>query len=210
MVALNNELRATARAQLKGKWGTPILICFIYGIISLAVSFIPGIGGVASLILTGPLTLGLVTFTLKFSNEESVEVSNLFDGFNNFVAALGLYLWMSLWIFLWSLLLIVPGIIKSFSYSMSFYILSENPQLGAKEALNLSKQITKGYEGKIFILGLSFIGWMLLAGLTLGIGFLWLMPYIQITFANLYKELKTEAVANGSFNTSVASNAVSS
>lgn len=210
MVAYNNELRAKARAQLKGKWGTPILVCFLYWLISGAVSLVPGIGSIASLILAGPLSLGLTIFALKFSNEEPAEVSNLFDGFNNFISAMALYLWSALWIFLWSLLLIVPGIIKSISYSMSFYILAENPQINAREALNISKRITMGYKGRIFMLGLSFIGWAILACITFGIGFLWLVPYIQISFANLYKELKAEAVANNRFNSSLAGNAFSS
>ncbi len=93
---------------------------------------------------------------------------------------------------------------------MSFYILAENPQLGAREALNISKRITMGYKGRIFMLGLSFIGWAILACITLGIGFLWLVPYIQISFANLYKELKAEAVANNRFNSSLAGSVVSS
>lgn len=210
MVAFNNELRAKAREQLKGKWGTPILVCFLYGIITGLISLVPGIGGIASLIITGPLTLGLVIFALKFSNGETAEVNTLFDGFSNFVTALGLHLWMVLWIFLWSLLLIIPGIVKSIGYSMSFYILAENPQLGAREALNISKRITMGYKGRIFMLGFSFIGWAILACLTLGIGFLWLVPYIQIAFANLYNELKAEAVANNRFNSPLAGNAISS
>lgn len=209
MVAYNNEIRAKARAQLKGKWGTPILVCFIYGVISLVISIVPGIGSIAALILAGPLMLGLTIFSLKFACGEQAEVGNLFDGFNNFVAAMILYLWMVLWIFLWSLLLIIPGIIKSLSYSMSFYVLADNPQIGFREALNVSKRITMGYKGRIFLLGLSFIGWAILACLTLGIGFLWLVPYMQISFANLFIELKNEAVANGRYNSSLAGNTVS-
>lgn len=209
MVAFNYELRAKARAQLKGKWGIPILVCFLYEIISIVISYAPEIGWIASLILTGPLMLGLVIFALRFANGEQTEVSNLFDGFNNFVVAMALYLWVTLWTFLWSLLLIIPGIIKSLSYSMCFYVLAENPEIGVKEALNISKRITMGYKGRIFLLWLSFIGWAFLACLTLGIGFLWLIPYIEITFANLYKELKAEAVANNRFYSSLAGNAVS-
>lgn len=210
MVAFNYEIRAKARKQLKGKWGTPILVCFIYGVIFSVLSLVPVIGGIASLILSGPLSLGLVIFALKFSNEEPAKVSDLFEGFSNFGSALALHLWMALWIALWSLLLIIPGIIKSIAYSMSFYVLAENPEIGAREALNISKRITMGYKGRIFMMGLSFIGWAILACLTLGIGLLWLTPYIQISFANLYKELKAEAVANNRFYSSLASNTVSS
>lgn len=200
LVALNSELRAKAREQLKGKWKTPVLAVLVYGVIAMGMSAVPLIGPLASLVLTAPLMLGLIIFFLKFSNGEPVEVSNLFDGFTYFGPALGLYYWMGLWIFLWSLLLFIPGIIKSISYSMSFYIMADNPQIGAKEALNISKRITTGFKGKIFMLGLSFIGWSLLACLTLGIGFLWLVPYAQLSFVNLYKELKAEAEANGNYH----------
>lgn len=209
MVAYNKEIRAKARAQLKGKWGTPILVCLLYMVISGVISVIPGIGSIAALILAGPLMLGFIIFFVKVASGEQAEVGNLFEGFNNFVPAMALYLWMVLWVFLWTLLLIIPGIIKSLSYSMCFYVLADNPQIGFREALNVSKRMTMGYKGRIFLLGLSFIGWAILACLTLGIGFLWLTPYMQTSFANLFIELKNEAVANGRYNSSLAGNTVS-
>ena len=88
------------------------------------------------------------------------------------------------------LLLIVPAIIAAFSYSMVFYILADNPDISPTNALKKSKEMMMGYKWKIFFLGLSFLGWALLAILTLGIGLLWLMPYIQVSTINFYEDIK--------------------
>jgi len=148
--------------------------------------------------------VGVSSFCLKFIDEKPASVSNLFDGFKNTVSSIALYFWMLLWIVLWSLLLIIPGIIKAISYSMCYYVLADNPEVGVREALKISQRITEGYKGRIFLLYLSFIGWALLSFLTLGIGYLWLMPYINISFANLFKELKAEAIANKRFTSELA------
>ncbi|GHT57847.1 hypothetical protein FACS18945_2990 [Bacteroidia bacterium] len=90
----------------------------------------------------------------------------------------------------WSLLLIIPGIIAAISYSMTFYIIADDPAISAMDAINKSKKMMYGYKMKYFCLSLRFLGWALLCILTLGIGFLWLMPYIQVTFAKFYDDLK--------------------
>lgn len=97
---------------------------------------------------------------------------------------------IGIFIFLWSLLLIIPGIIAAYRYSMAFYILNDNPKMGAMDALRESKKMMVGYKGKLFFLSLSFIGWTILSVLTLGIGFLWLIPYMNTTTANFYQNLK--------------------
>jgi uncharacterized membrane protein len=88
------------------------------------------------------------------------------------------------------LLLIVPGIVKSFSYSMSYFILRDNPGMGSSKAITASRNMMKGYKGKLFGLYLSFLGWAILCVLSLGIGYLWLVPYMMQTIANFYEELK--------------------
>ena len=89
-----------------------------------------------------------------------------------------------------SLLFIIPGIVKSFSYSMSMYILAENPGTPALECISESKAITNGYKMDLFVLGLSFIGWAFLGALTLGIAYIWIIPYMEATYANAYQSLK--------------------
>lgn len=102
-----------------------------------------------------------------------------------------------LFVFLWSLLFIIPGIVKAFSYFMIDYLLSENPALSQERAFEISKQVMRGNRGKAFVLGLSFIGWYLLSLLTFGIGVIFLAPYVQMTYAHFYLELKERAIDAG-------------
>jgi uncharacterized membrane protein len=95
-----------------------------------------------------------------------------------------------LYIFLWLLLLIVPGIITALSYAMVFYILADNPTLKPQDILEQSKQMMNGYKWKLFYLLLRFFLLALLCVLTLGIGFLWLIPYVNITIAKFYDDVK--------------------
>ena len=102
-------------------------------------------------------------------------------------------------IFLWSLLLVIPGIIKSYAYRMVPYILAQNPDIGAKRAIELSRMMTKGQKFNIFVLDLSFIGWYMLCLLTLCIGGIFLRPYIDATMAELYNDLSKNALDKGLF-----------
>jgi uncharacterized membrane protein len=87
------------------------------------------------------------------------------------------------------LLLIIPGIMAGLSYSQTFYILSEDPSIGAMDAIRKSKEMMYGNRWKLFCLGLRFIGWLLLCILTLGIGFIWLAPYMAVSMAKFYDDL---------------------
>ena len=186
----NKELRGAARERLKGNWGTAVLLCLIFTIVSGLPGAIPYIGAVISIILAGPLTLGLVACFMKLVRNEPFSFEGLFDGFKNFTPAFILTLLIAIFTFLWALLLIVPGIIAGYRYAMAYYILSDNPQMSGKEALEESKKMMNGFKGKLFCLHLSFIGWGLLGLLTFGIGYLWLIPYIQTSTANFYQNLK--------------------
>ena len=96
---------------------------------------------------------------------------------------------MSLFIFLWSLLLIIPGIIAAYAYSQVFYILADNPSLSGMEALDQSKQMMKGRKWKYFCLCMRFVGWSILCIFTLGIGYIWLAPYMAVSLANFYRDV---------------------
>ena len=108
----------------------------------------------------------------------------------------GMFL-MALFTFLWSLLFIIPGIIKMFSYAMTPYILEENPELSAGEAIDRSRAMMKGHKFDLFWLMLSFIGWGILGFLTLGIGYIWLSPYMTTSVASFYEDVKADYEVNG-------------
>lgn len=190
----NVELMRMARASLKGKWGLAIGTLLVYMAIAVVPQFIPIVGPIAVLIITGPLGLGLAYFSLSISRNQDAKLEQIFEGFNNFVTALVAYLLMLLFIFLWMLLLIIPGIMAAIAYSMTFYILADDPSIKPMDAIDKSKKMMDGYKWKYFCLGLRFFGLALLCLLTLGIGFLWLFPYMYVTMANFYEYIKSNPI----------------
>jgi len=183
----NSELRALARSQLHGSWLAAVGVVAVYCIILGASGFL----AIGPLIIGGPLIFGLLGYFLKKARGELAEIENLFDGFKLFGPTFLLFLFEVIYITLWSFLLIIPGIVKCFSYSMAFFILKDNPEIGAMEAITQSRKMMVGHKGRLFLLYLSFIGWSLLSAFfTFGIGFFWLYPYINLSVANFYEDLK--------------------
>jgi uncharacterized membrane protein len=186
----NAMLRKAARSQLKGSWLAAAGMSFIWFCLLLLAGFTV----IGSLIVSGPLMLGLCGYFLTKARGGRVTVSNLFDGFNMFGRAFLLEFLTSIFIALWSLLLIIPGIIKGLSYSMAYYIVLDNPQMNALDAITASRKMMNGYKGKLFCLHLGFIGWGLLCILSLGIGLFWLIPYAQLAGANFYEDLRKNSI----------------
>lgn len=186
----NYALMEMARDSLRGNWGVAIGTFFVYSLIIGSIQAIPVLGAIVVLVITGPLVLGLMTFTLSLSRRENIKLDQLFQGFNNFGTALGTYLLIGLFTFLWLLLLIIPGIIASLSYSMTFFILADNSSIGPMEAIKKSKEMMNGNKWKLFCLGFRFIGWAILSVFTLGIGVLWLIPYINTSMAKFYDDIR--------------------
>ena len=192
MVKENKELTKQALESLEGKWGLAVGIFLVYMLIICGIQVVPVIGAIASLLISGPLALGIAIFTLALSRKKEARLEQLFDGFQNFGTALQAYLLMVVFIFLWMLLLIIPGIIAAMAYSQVFYILAEDDSIGAMDALKKSKEMMDGYKWKYFYLCLRFLGWALLCILTLGIGYLWLLPYAQVSYAHFYEDIKDQ------------------
>ncbi len=159
------------------------------------------IGGIALIILSGPLTIGLNHFFVMnvLGRSDITALTPVTAAFNpNFGRKLGGYLWMILFVFLWSLLFWIPGIIKSFSYAMAPYILADCPNVKAKDALKLSMRIMKGHKWEFFVLELSFIGWAILGGLTMGIlNIFYVDPYMNSSLATYYLEVREQALRTG-------------
>ena len=194
------ELKAAAKSQIKGKIGILFLITLIISAISGVAGFllgmIPGGSLIASIIITPAFSLSLIRVYLNVVKGVKPEVKDTFSGFDDFWAAFKVTFLVGLYTFLWSLLFVIPGIIKSYSYSMSLYILAENKGKSAKECINESKAMTDGHKMELFVLGLSFIGWVLLSCITCGIALIWVMPYMQATYANVYNSLKPTTVVD--------------
>lgn len=213
------SIKAKARYDLGGKlfcekWLSAVLFVFVFGIIAgLGEVFINGgsssiqpgqtldpskvpfiIGasvlGLAFAIATLPMFYGNAKNFLSVTRGASSSVGTMFHGYTengsrNFATAF----FVSLFSTLWSLLLIIPGIVKYYSYSMSFYILVDHPEYDWKTAITESRKMMNGHKWELFVLDLSFIGWFIVGSLCLGVGLLWAYSYYEAARANFYNEI---------------------
>lgn len=188
------ELKNEAKEQIKGKIGILFLIFLIIAIIGVGSSFVPIVGWFATIIIMPAFNISLCMIFLNLAKREDISVGDVFKGFNITGKAVWLYIITNFFVFLWSLLLIIPGIIKTFSYSMASFILADNPELTAREALEESKRIMEGHKFDLFVLQLSFFWWYLLGAITFGIAYVYVVPYFESTMTNFYNEIKDRKI----------------
>jgi len=187
------QVKAIAKRTLENYYWLSVGLLALNSLVCGVCGAIPYVGQFAAMLVVPVLTVGYMSCCLRMVRGEKVEIGDLFSGFNNFGHNLGGYYWMALWIFLWSLLCYIPGIVKSFSYAMTPFILMDEPDIEAKEALEKSKQMMEGHKAELFVLYLSFIGWALLATFTCGIvGFFYVYPYMALASAVYYDLLKRQ------------------
>lgn len=183
------DYRHQAWDSLKGRWGIAILACIIAGLLTSAASFIP----CGSLLITGLTSIGLVSIFTSIVRGQETDLGKLFDGFQtNFVTNLIAGILYNVYIVLWTLLFIIPGVVKSYSYAMTFYILKEHPEMTANEAITESRRLMDGNKWRLFCLDFSFIGWYLLSCLTFGILLIWVLPYHEAAHAAFYESIKND------------------
>lgn len=186
----SKEYRLEAKAALKGNWGYAIAIVLLFSaaIGALSATFVGGI------VLTGALMIGYAYAMIQFCRRGSFKIEDLLQGLktDNFTATIGLYVKMTIFIFLWSLLFCIPGIIKSYAYSMAPYIMADHPNITGGQAITASQNLMKGKKAKLFCLHLSFIGWILLCVLTFGILTIWVGPWMEVAQARFYESIKDE------------------
>lgn len=212
----NQDLKNAALEALRGNWAPAVVCTIIYLLLSVGISLLqPNIddptaaltGAQKIMMVANVLLLFLVmvplgigyyqAFKVLFTDGDNKLTANCFRlSFGNYFKNVAAYLLMCLFIFLWTLLLIIPGIIKALAYSMTPFILKDFPELSVNQAINLSQKMMKGHKFDYFWLGLSFIGWILLGLLTLGIGYIWLIPYMYTSYAAFYEEVKKEYLEN--------------
>lgn len=204
---MNREfLKSNAKEQLRGKWKLAIATLLIFTVLesinsSLNLLERPGLVQVNSIVafaitifiylFEGVFRLGVCKFTLNLATDkEKASFNDAFSGFRIYFKTLFLNLIISVCIIIGLLILVVPGIIFILMFSQAFYILCEDNNKGILECLQESSKMMKGYKGDYLILMISFIGWDLLALITLNIGYIALNPYKCTTYANYYLELK--------------------
>ena len=185
------DFRAEARAALSGNWGVAILAWLIAGLILGAA----GSTFVGTVLLMGPMMVGMAAVFAMLVRRKKPEIVNVFDGFKNFVNALVGGLLYTVFLCLWFLLFFIPGIIKSYSYAMTFYIMNDNPDMDGMDAITASRKMMNGNKWRLFCLDFSFIGWIILCMLTFGLLFLYVGPYMEAAHAAFYQSLKGEEPA---------------
>ncbi|MGE6537486.1 DUF975 family protein [Bacillus luti] len=206
-----SQLKREALDALKGKWGLAVGATLLLGILIGAANMLfTGIFSIfwgweearesftvsiIGMLIIGPLTVGAYYLVLHVIRRDNASIGHLFRWFSDgskFMKAFLTYLLMYVYLILWTLLLIIPGIIKSFSYAMTYFILNDHPEYTANQAITESRRMMNGHKMDYFLLCLSFIGWFILSILTIGIGFLWLAPYFYATSAAFYEEISKE------------------
>ena len=196
----NALLRANARKQLdenifKSKWLMMTLVCALLPLAEAAAVSLFVFGVIAVIIISGPLLYGVARVTVECVENEKWDVSHAFVAFQeNFGHSAMLGFLQMLLTFLWSLLFIIPGIVKSYSYAMCFYIQQERNNKGVEpiDCITQSRQMMDGHKWQLFCLDLSFLGWYIVGSLCLGVGVFFVAPYHQTARANFYEALKAE------------------
>ena len=190
------SIKERARFVVRGYRGPSIGVLVLYFVLIAAVGWITF--GLGEIFLIPPIAIGLTMFYLGVWRAENPPFETLFAAFRRYTQALVGMLWMYLWTFLWSLLFLIPGVIKSYAYSMTPYLLADYPDLDPREALKVSMAITAGHKMEIFVMQVSFLGWLILSAFTLNIlYFVYVGPYMETAMAGLYESLLADALDRG-------------
>ena len=199
----SQDYKNRALANLEGKWGTAAIASLIFFVIYEGVSyaFTMPMGNNMTMsystqglwtLLCLPLSWGFAIYFLNLIRNEDIRYERLFDGYKDFVRLFLAGFLVNLAVFIGILLFIVPGIIIAMMFSQTEYILKDDKEISAADAIMKSMRMMEGHKAELFWLIFSFIGWFILACLTLGIGFLFLAPYFNTTMAHYYEDLKAE------------------
>lgn len=179
----NYELKTAARLSLKGNWTQPVLTQLVQTVIPETC--------LVNIFLGNPVSVGAKNAYRKLLHRDVEVFSNTFNGAVNgdYTHRVCVMLLRDVYVFLWTLLLIIPGLVKAYSYALVPYLVEDDPALDADSCIHRSRELMAGHKWDLFCLDLSFIGWFILCLFTMGIGFLWLCPYIKTAHAAFYEDL---------------------
>ena len=191
----NREIKKIAKEQTRANFGALLLIEIVLGLVNSAASSIAGatvIGSILVFCIAPTYTICRNKVYLNLAERgEKPKLEDSFSCLDNFWSATKTYLLQALYLTLWWLL-IIPGIVKTFSYSQAFFIVTENKGIGGNEAITSSRKMMDGHKWQYFMLNLSFIGWIFLVILTFGIAAIWVVPYMQAAMTNFYISVRDE------------------
>lgn len=199
-----SEIKNKAKEMIKGNlwhiWKIYLVVfavSFLVGLVEGLFASVPIVSllvSLVSIVISAALSVASMYYILKFVRNEKIEIKDVFEfAKKHWVISILSTLLVAACVIGGTILLIIPGIIVSFGLYFSSYVVADNPELTATEVIKKSWNLTKGYKMDIFIFGLSFIGWAMLAPLTLGILYIWLMPYMIVATTLFYEELKKQA-----------------
>ena len=150
---------------------------------------IVGLLALVTFIIGGTIQLGYSVYLLKQYHRQETSIGDLFSQFFRFGTGFAQHFFVGLYTFLWTLLFVIPGIIKGFSYAMTPFILADAPDLTATQAITRSRKLMDGHKWELFLLSLTFVGWEILGALSFGIGLLWVTPYKNAAYAAFYRQI---------------------
>ena len=188
----NKQIRENSRRLLEHKlfgntWLLAVVIIFIVSAVLSIAGFIP----FASLVIIGPLYIGLRgSFLALVRGTKKIAIEDSINGLKGDVGGnIILGLLISIFTALWSLLFIIPGIVKSYAYSMAYFLKLDHPDWDWKACIDQSRKMMDGNKKRLFLLDLSFIGWLILGSLCFGVGTLWVQAYMETARAEFYNQL---------------------
>ncbi len=181
------SIKEKAKASLKANYGISVGATLLFMVISGIAGGIP----FAMILLGGPMTVGFFALLSSiYHNGTEVSFDEMFTGFKEFGSNLVAFLLQTIFVALWSLLFVIPGIVKAYSYALTMFIMKDKPGTDGYEAIQESRRLMKGHKWELFVLDLSFFGWYFLSIFTLGIlAVLYVYPYHLIARAGFYEEL---------------------
>ena len=194
----NQTLRAQARESLNGKWRPIIVVTIMLSLPIFILSMISVLGTIIDFLLFGVVWISYLSFFLPIARNKKVRVNTLFSGFKRYEFYTMVYLQFLLKLIIGTIIFIIPGLIAKYRYQLVPFVIADNPNItNPADALNKCKILMEGNKWRLFSLQMSFIGWWFLSVLTFGIGFLWLVPYMNVTFAKLYDDISSGKVTGG-------------
>ena len=204
------EIKEKAKAEFKNQYWPLVGYSVLMAIIAGAAGSVCGLGAIpfigllltiaASICFVGPFTVAVNWMYYRAYKGEEIDIKDMFVTFTNgdlWKRSLVTSLLVSVYTVLWTMLFIVPGIIKGYSYSMAIFLIMYDTTITPQEAIKKSMEMTNGYKGDMFVFDLSFLGWALLTSLTFGIlGIFWTIPYMSVAKAGIYARLLENQTPN--------------